>query len=72
MDCGRSLLSAGIPSSMVDSRRSMLSSDDVAVWSKSQFTVCVEERRVSCSPFSIRCECSWSSVLMPAISWVGM
>ena len=50
----------------------MLSSDDVAVWTCSQFTVCVEwsvERRVSCSPFSIRCG---SSVLMPAISWVGM
>ena len=53
----------------------MLSSDDVAVWTCSQLTVCVEckeEMSDSCSWVSVRMECSWSSVQMPAMSLVGM
>ena len=53
----------------------MLSSDDVAVWTCSQLTVCVEckeDRSDSWSWFSVRVEYSWSCVHMPAMSWVGM
>ena len=53
----------------------MFSSDDVAVWTCSQVTVCVECKKEisdSCSCFSIWILDSWSSVQMPAIRWVGM
>ena len=53
----------------------MLSSDDVAVWTCSQLTMlveCREEMSDSCSWFSAWVECSWSSVQMPAMSWVGI
>ena len=59
-----------MPSFMVERRRSILLSDDVAIWTCSQLTVCVASD--SCSWFFIWIECSWSSIHMPAMSWVGM
>ena len=50
----------------------MLSSDDVAVWTCSLLCVCREDWSDSCNWFSIWIECSWSSMHMPAKSWVGM
>ena len=53
----------------------MLSSEDVAVWTCSQLTVCMEckeDRSDSWSWFSVCIACSWSAVHMPAMSWVGM
>ena len=75
MGGGSWCFNSGMPSSMVERRSCMLSLDDVAVWTCSQLTVCVEckeDRSDSCSWFSIRIECSWSSVHMPAMSWVGI
>ena len=42
MGGGSWCFNSGMPSSMVERRRSMLSSDDVAVWTCSQLTVCAE------------------------------
>ena len=56
MDGGSWCLNLGVPSSMVERRRNMLSSDDVVVLTCSQLTVCVEckeDRSDSCSWFSI-------------------
>ena len=55
MGGGSWCLNLGMTSSMVERRRNMLSSDDVAVWTCSQLTVCVEckeDRSDSCSWFS--------------------
>ncbi len=65
------LRSAGIPSSIVERRRSMLSSDDVAIWTCSQLMECREcrdEMSELCSWSSIWIESSWLSVEMPAIT----
>ena len=46
---------------MIERRRSMLSSEDVAVWTGSQLTVCVElreEESDSCTWFSVSLGCS--------------
>ena len=53
----------------------MLSSDEVAIWTCSQLTVCVElrdEMSDSSIWLSVWVGCSWSSVQAPAMSWVGM
>ena len=59
---GRSLcLRSGMPSSIADSSKSMLLSDEVAVWTCSQLTMCVElidEMSDSSSWLSVRVGCS--------------
>ncbi len=70
MDGGSWCLRSGIPSSIVE-RRSMLSSDDVAIWTCSQLMGCREcrdEMSELCSWSSIWIESSWLSVEMPAMS----
>jgi len=70
MDGGSWCFNLGMPS-MVERRKRMLSSDDVAVLTHSKLTVCVEFREDwsdSCNWFSIWIDCSWSSMHMPGKS----
>ncbi len=72
---GRLCCASGIPSSMMDSRRTMFSSEEVAVWTCSHVTElveCREQASASCRVSSVWVEDSWSSMEMPAISCEGM
>ena len=70
MGGGSWCLNLGVPSSMVERRRNMLSSDDVVVLTCSQLTDVWSVRRIGVTPvvgFPF-VECSWSSVHIPAMN----